>query len=505
MDDWVLDSLVGFLKSPTWTIPRNSFTDHNCVVFDPGEENKFSYTDIHKEYHTLVENLLESFTSDLGISGDQFTHACSQMLTSKIGQDNEELFEQVLAADDFLLFKSIMVRRNIDLELQALTLLRNQTGHSPVSYNKESTPGDTSDDSSSVNRVKSQKEEEEDEKILREAVKLSEEQYELERSMENDELQRLIEQAKQESLEMYKQQQHIHSLVAGQKQVIAGVGESMNEGESKRSFESAAAISPKSEGEDSTSTSNMGLDSTIQVEDKRRGEEDGASIARSPEQSNITFLAGAPQITPTTTSHLNGGDSEREVTPEAVEGNRTTDTHQVHNLLTPHHTSDREQSQQSSLAPSREGGAAIEDTVLEMTAGSREQGSNDSDTMARWLEVAKANLASDATSRGENPSVTEENSTGPTPEQLRAREIYLKKQRDHLLEVTKKQRKQALHNTATTSTHKQPHQRSSTTQQATTGEGSSGVGGTRDRGGRSSRARYTGVLSSTIASNLKKN
>ena len=70
-----------------------------------------------------------------------------------------------------------------------------------------------------------------------------------------------------------------------------------------------------------------------------------------------------------------------------------------------------EQSQQSSLAPSREGGAAIEDTVLEMTAGSREQGSNDSDTMARWLEVAKANLASDATSRGENPSVTEENST----------------------------------------------------------------------------------------------
>lgn len=234
-----------------------------------------------------------------------------------------------------------MVRRNIDLELQALTLLRNQTGHSPVSYNKESTTGDTSDESSSVNRVKSQKEEEEEqEKILREAVKLSEEQYELECSMENDELQRLIEQAKQESLEMYKQQQHIHSLVAGQRQVIAGVGESMNKEESKRSFESAAAISPKSEGEDSTSASNMGLDSTIQVEDKRREEEDGASIARSPEQSNITFLADAPQITPTTTSHLDGGDSEREVTPEAVEGNRTTDTHQVHNLLTPHHTSD---------------------------------------------------------------------------------------------------------------------------------------------------------------------
>ena len=31
MDDWVLDSLVGFLKSPTWTIPVNSFTDNKCV------------------------------------------------------------------------------------------------------------------------------------------------------------------------------------------------------------------------------------------------------------------------------------------------------------------------------------------------------------------------------------------------------------------------------------------------------------------------------------------
>lgn len=84
MDDWVLDSLVGFLKSPTWSSAVSSFTDKNCVgesssstdlccppaamrvvfvfpaVFDPGEENKFSYTDIHREYQKLVSSISHS-------------------------------------------------------------------------------------------------------------------------------------------------------------------------------------------------------------------------------------------------------------------------------------------------------------------------------------------------------------------------------------------------------------------------------------------------------------
>lgn len=68
-----MDSLVGFLQSPRWTHPLNNFVDEKCVgkvflnngtlsprgvsfglVFDPGEENKFSYTDIHKQYSNLV-------------------------------------------------------------------------------------------------------------------------------------------------------------------------------------------------------------------------------------------------------------------------------------------------------------------------------------------------------------------------------------------------------------------------------------------------------------------
>lgn len=105
----------------------------------------------------------------------------------------------MLAADDFLLFKGVMVQRNIDLELQALTLLKKQMGHSPVVYDRERAGDDP------VNGPR--KSVEEEEKMLEEAMKISEAQYNLERSLDDEQLQQLIEQAKQESLRLYQQQQ----------------------------------------------------------------------------------------------------------------------------------------------------------------------------------------------------------------------------------------------------------------------------------------------------------
>ena len=37
-----------------------------------------------------VEGLLEEFTSELGITTDQFTQACSQLLASKAGQSGQD-------------------------------------------------------------------------------------------------------------------------------------------------------------------------------------------------------------------------------------------------------------------------------------------------------------------------------------------------------------------------------------------------------------------------------
>ena len=42
------------LRSTLFKISTSLFTLFFCPVFDPGEENKFSYTDIHNEYRKLV-------------------------------------------------------------------------------------------------------------------------------------------------------------------------------------------------------------------------------------------------------------------------------------------------------------------------------------------------------------------------------------------------------------------------------------------------------------------
>lgn len=113
----------------------------------------------------------------------------------------QDLFEQVLAADDFLLFKTMMVQKNIELELRALELMKKRMGHSPSVYdkNKQSEEGEESKPGPGTSGDQSL---EAEDKLLEEALKLSERQYKLEQSME-----RLVEQAKAESLQLYQQSQ----------------------------------------------------------------------------------------------------------------------------------------------------------------------------------------------------------------------------------------------------------------------------------------------------------
>ncbi|XP_032830262.1 uncharacterized protein LOC116953996 isoform X4 [Petromyzon marinus] len=165
MSDWVVDSVVGFLHSPLWADPVMGFIEHRCTVFDPGEENKLSYTDIHREYKELVEGLLESYLQDMGISEQQLLDACSAQ--SVQSEHLHQVFEAVLAADDFELFKGLMVRKNIELELQALLHLQEQKGVIP-----ECMSVDGLDKVGELDREEMQ--------LLQEAIRASKQQYEME-------------------------------------------------------------------------------------------------------------------------------------------------------------------------------------------------------------------------------------------------------------------------------------------------------------------------------------
>ncbi|XP_062257497.1 cilia- and flagella-associated protein 36 isoform X2 [Platichthys flesus] len=127
--DWVVESIVGYLGSPEWVVPVTDFMENRCTVFDDEDENKLSYTDIHQQYKKLVEKLLENYMEEVGINEQQFLDACS----SPFAKSNalQSVFQPVLATDDFQMFRSMMVQKNMELQLQALRVIKERNGELP--------------------------------------------------------------------------------------------------------------------------------------------------------------------------------------------------------------------------------------------------------------------------------------------------------------------------------------------------------------------------------------
>ncbi|KAL7855513.1 hypothetical protein AOLI_G00191170 [Acnodon oligacanthus] len=162
--EWVVESIAGYLGSPEWVIPVTDFMENKCSVFDDEEENKLTYTEIHQQYKQLVEKLLESYMQEVGISEQQFVEACSSPFAR--AKTLQTLFQPVLATDDFQMFRSLMVQKNVELQLQALRVIKERNGALPECLT------DGVDVMSELEQQEMQ--------ILQEVLKQSKEEYELE-------------------------------------------------------------------------------------------------------------------------------------------------------------------------------------------------------------------------------------------------------------------------------------------------------------------------------------
>ncbi|XP_061084064.1 cilia- and flagella-associated protein 36-like [Conger conger] len=127
--EWVVESIAGYLGSPEWVIPVTDFMENKCTVFDDEDENKLTYTEIHQQYKVLVEKLLENYMEEVGISEQQFTDACSSPFAQS--KALQAVFQPVLATDDFQVFRSLMVQKNVELQLQALRVIKERNGVLP--------------------------------------------------------------------------------------------------------------------------------------------------------------------------------------------------------------------------------------------------------------------------------------------------------------------------------------------------------------------------------------
>lgn len=154
-DEWIFESVAQILKSPAWEAEVYGFIDEHCVIFDNDDENKFAYTDLHKEFKGIVERHLNSKLAEFGIgeevsddnneersdnvslstpltrslrSWQTFYEACE---SNRFKNDiNKNVYMQMVAMDDFLTFKKLMVKRNMELEMEAVRAL--QSSSAPV-------------------------------------------------------------------------------------------------------------------------------------------------------------------------------------------------------------------------------------------------------------------------------------------------------------------------------------------------------------------------------------
>lgn len=181
---WVFDSLVGFLRGPVWNVPILTFIEHKSLIFEPGCEDDSEHTKIHEEYKNLVDFMLGSYMEDIGITPDQFESACGKAAIKTTF--HQTLFEQVWAADDYEIFKRMMIQKNLELQLQALELLQQRYGIIPESC----MPGDAMSP--------------EEQAVMEEVIKTPGDKPPSDTSAMTDEERALLEEVKKKSLEEHE-------------------------------------------------------------------------------------------------------------------------------------------------------------------------------------------------------------------------------------------------------------------------------------------------------------
>lgn len=121
--DALFDYVCAFLRSPMWTTPLDDFIDHHCLIFDSEEESSHEQAAKHREFCQLVDSLLEESLQEIGVTNEQFVAAVDKARDMD-AEINQLIFGSLLSVEDFNVFKKMMVKRNRQLEVEAIRALQ---------------------------------------------------------------------------------------------------------------------------------------------------------------------------------------------------------------------------------------------------------------------------------------------------------------------------------------------------------------------------------------------
>ena len=107
-DDACVEAMASFVsESREWALGVQSFLVENCVRFDGREENQLEWYEIHGTLTRRMESLLEAELAKLGVPVGDFVARLEACRESSVAS---ELVETVLAMDDFVKFKAMMIQ-----------------------------------------------------------------------------------------------------------------------------------------------------------------------------------------------------------------------------------------------------------------------------------------------------------------------------------------------------------------------------------------------------------
>lgn len=75
---------------------------------------------LYQDFKKIVEDLLEELMKELGVTEQQFLESCEKAEQNPI---HKKIVDQIMAVDNFLAFKKLMVKRNQELNKQAIELM----------------------------------------------------------------------------------------------------------------------------------------------------------------------------------------------------------------------------------------------------------------------------------------------------------------------------------------------------------------------------------------------
>ncbi|KAH9515502.1 ADP-ribosylation factor-like protein 2-binding protein [Bulinus truncatus] len=118
--DTVIGCIEDIIMEEPFHLIQNGFLEKYYKEFEDTEENKFCYTDIHKEYITVIESYLETELKK------RLTNFCMPEFTQQLQQRKEELegeiFEILLTFSDFMAFKEMLLDYKTEKEGNTIDL-----------------------------------------------------------------------------------------------------------------------------------------------------------------------------------------------------------------------------------------------------------------------------------------------------------------------------------------------------------------------------------------------